>query len=200
MPTGYTYKVENGEVTELEDFVMDCARGFGALAELRDTPNAEIPEEFEVSAYAINREKSAREELEKWHNISDEELMAYLLEDYDRERENIKNGIVESIEQSRRYEAMTEKVKNWTPPTDDHINLKNFMLEQLEMSNSDVLPLWSRRLERLQIPTAENLQNERERLIKNAEDSLRYAVNALEKEKARAQENTEWLKDLRSSL
>lgn len=200
MPTGYTYKVENGEVTELEDFVMDCARAFGALAELRDTPNSEIPETFEVSSYVIDREKSAREELERWKNISDEELMEYLVNDYDREREDIKNGITKSIEQSRRYEAMKEKVKNWTPPTDDHINLKNFMLEQLEMSSSDVLPLLSKRLKRLQAPTTESLQKERERLIENADASLRYAVDRLEKEKARAEKNTQWLKDLRSSL
>jgi hypothetical protein len=36
MPTGYTCDVQNGKVTELKDYLLDCSRGFGALIHMRD--------------------------------------------------------------------------------------------------------------------------------------------------------------------
>ena len=44
MPTGYTYDLYDGKDIEFPDFVMKCARAFGALIEIRDDPmDAAIP-------------------------------------------------------------------------------------------------------------------------------------------------------------
>src|SRR6185437_5714856 len=38
MPTGYTYPVTDGKITQFNDFAMSCARAFGALISMRDDP------------------------------------------------------------------------------------------------------------------------------------------------------------------
>ena len=35
MPTGYTAAVCSGEITEIKDFALSCARAFGALITMR---------------------------------------------------------------------------------------------------------------------------------------------------------------------
>ena len=35
MPTGYTCGVQNGEITELKDYILQCARNFGACIHMR---------------------------------------------------------------------------------------------------------------------------------------------------------------------
>jgi len=52
MPTGYTYPVVEGKITEFSDFALSCARAFGALITMRDDPHdTPIPETFEPSDY-----------------------------------------------------------------------------------------------------------------------------------------------------
>lgn len=51
MPTGYTAAVEDGTITEFDDFAWQCARAFGALIMMRDDPmSAPIPQKFEPTA------------------------------------------------------------------------------------------------------------------------------------------------------
>lgn len=70
MPTGYTAKLHNGEEQTFPEFVMSCARAFGALITMRDDPaDAEIPDEFKPSDYHVRELEKARErlsEVEGW--------------------------------------------------------------------------------------------------------------------------------------
>ena len=38
MPTGYTLDLYNGKDITFEEFVLKCARAFGALIDMRDEP------------------------------------------------------------------------------------------------------------------------------------------------------------------
>ena len=56
MPIGYTSKLHDGD-QPFNEFIMSCARAFGALVTMRDDPNdAPIPE-FEVSEYSVTSVK-----------------------------------------------------------------------------------------------------------------------------------------------
>lgn len=47
MPTGYTNRIQNGEITEFKDFALACARAFGALISMRDDAlDAPMPAEI----------------------------------------------------------------------------------------------------------------------------------------------------------
>jgi hypothetical protein len=39
MPTGYTYEIEDGSITELNEYVWRCARAMGAMVMMRDKPS-----------------------------------------------------------------------------------------------------------------------------------------------------------------
>lgn len=55
MPTGYTAGVKDGTVTDFKAFVMQCARAFGALIDMRDDPSdVPIPKSFAPSSYGKN--------------------------------------------------------------------------------------------------------------------------------------------------
>ena len=51
MPTGYTDRIYRGVETSFRTFMLECARGFGALVHLRDEPGAPIPDVIPPSDY-----------------------------------------------------------------------------------------------------------------------------------------------------
>lgn len=63
MPTGYTWDIKD-EIT-FEQFIMNCARAFGALVEMRDEPrDKKIPDELKPSDYH-NKELSKHQMVEQ---------------------------------------------------------------------------------------------------------------------------------------
>src|SRR5665213_2401224 len=64
MPTGYTSKLYEGKDQSFNEFVMRCARAFGALITMRDDPSdAPIPDEFTADSYYSERIATTTREL-----------------------------------------------------------------------------------------------------------------------------------------
>ena len=132
MPTGYTNKVEQ---QTFEEFVWGCAEAFGALITLRDAPKGTpVPDKIEPSEYAIKALAEAEAGLEKLLALKGEDLeRAYSEEWAHREKCRIESlNKMEATLDS--YEAMLEDVREWQPPTQDHVALKEFMESQLKNS------------------------------------------------------------------
>ena len=56
MPTGYTYPVADGTITEFSKFALNCSRAFGVLMHMRDEPiDAPIPDKIEPTSYYKNQ-------------------------------------------------------------------------------------------------------------------------------------------------
>ncbi len=133
MPTGYTAYVQDGAT--FEEFVWQCARGFGAMIEMRDEPaDSPVPESFAPSAY--HKDKLAA--LEQEHSRLDAMTADEAAEAAAAEREQVVQAnaarAAKCAETRQRYEAMIAQVKTWQPPSDDHSQLKEFMLDQLRES------------------------------------------------------------------
>lgn len=92
MPTGYTCKVQDGEITELKDFLLQCARGFGAMIHMRDDSMNKQYEPRVVSDYHLNALNNAKKEYEEFLTITDEEIQQKLDESYENEIKNKKEG------------------------------------------------------------------------------------------------------------
>ena len=144
MPTGYTANIIDKEDYTFKDFAQQCARAFGACSHMRDAPmDAPLyarPEGSDNSAvkryqrYLDNQNL----EIEKLTEMSDPGREAY-------GSRKIAEGIKDSTEnlercraENAKYEAMAAEVLIWSPPTEDHRGLKDFMLEQLKVSKSDM--------------------------------------------------------------
>lgn len=195
MPTGYTHKVQNGEITELKDFAVECAKAF--MIQMRDAPaNAPLPDKVEPdTAYYDARIAELRAELEGLAQMTHEERAAASRKAYDDEIAQRAKWKAEREEQRDRYTSMQETVQGWRPPTDKHQGLKDFMLEQLRTSIQfdcsehseapvkllDPMGWWTKRINTTK-RTLDDRILDREKIVENARLS------------------DKWLQDLRTSL
>lgn len=141
MPTGYTHNVQTGEITTLKEYALQCARAFGACVTLRDEAiPSEIPH-FEPDTKFYDEKLIEAEKLRDflWRDYSENpEVESQLKEKYSEYCNKIKASNIRYLEQDsitlNNYNSMLSKVIAWDAPTQDHKNLKDFMIKQLKES------------------------------------------------------------------
>lgn len=196
MPTGYTCSVQSGETTEFADFAMTCARAFGACISMRDSPSdAEIPSEFKPSSHHKERLAESRAELAKILAMTDREIAAAAEADYAEQVDAHRARALRRQTEKARYEAMLAKVAAWTPPTSEHIGLKDFMLEQLRSSiDHDCDGSYDA------APVLKTEWQWKENALERVERGIGYHTKSDAEEVERARGRTQWVSDLRKSL
>lgn len=189
MPTGYTAKlIENGQ--SFNEFVMLCARNFGACITMRDEPlGAEIPEKFD---YNDKRLKKNKAKLQKLKSMSDEEKFEYGNKLKSDRISSLREIIQKCEEENKRIDDMLRQVKSWVPPTEDHYGLKNFMVQQLNVSRNE--PHFYKK---------ELVEAEKKSEMQYYTDDLeliKYHTAESQKESTRTNGRNVWIKRLRESL
>lgn len=194
MPTGYTSIIEEKDAT-FEEYVWRCARAFGALVTLRDDSlDVPVPAELKPSQHHAEWAAEARAKLDRLANLIAEEAERLAREDYERRaaahRERVENG----AKVAARYAAMRAKVADWQPPTPEHVGLKEFMLQQIDLCAKDGFAPYDGP------PRHEPVRAwvERQR-AEAAADVLRYEAGQREEE-ARTAKRNEWIAALRASV
>ena len=195
MPTGYTCAIKDG--ISFDDFVMRCARAFGALVDMRDESlDAPIPEKFEPSNYHQEKIKELEEEkaklkkkLESGAHISECEL------EYEKAVEVYEKSVKNKTELRARYLDMLHKVREWVPPTDEHVELKRFMVNQLNQSIDFDCDTSILTIPKLLTPT-EWFSQKMDRIL----NDILYHREEYLKEVLRVADRNVWLKALRDSL
>lgn len=135
MPTGYTSDIYEGKPITFPEFVMECARAFGALVTLRDAPTTPIPDEFKPdTSYYDESLIKHRAELVRLEALAPEEIAAEHAEHRAEKLKRRTEAAVRNREMRKRYQAMLDEVDAWEPPTLDHVELKEFMQQQLRDS------------------------------------------------------------------
>lgn len=134
MPTGYTVKIETGEITDVKGFALECAKAF--LSKTREVGlDYKIPRKLEVEEYYIKNISNEENELKRLENLSEIEIQ----KEYEEIHNNRLNYYNNIIENNRRYQNLINDIKLFQinhPNFPD--NLINFMLEQLDVSVSDI--------------------------------------------------------------
>ena len=188
MPTGYTQKIENG--IEFNEFVLSCARAFGALISMRDEPSdAPIPEKFEPSDYHSKALVEAQKELKKYKTMSLERAEILSEGNYKKELKYYAKQNRKDAKLKKKYEAMLTKVKKWTPPTKDHEELKNFMIQQIESSIN-----WD--CHERKMPKKYSAKRWLSDAKKHAKRDVAYHTKGNEEEIKRCADRTNWVKSL----
>jgi len=195
MPTGYTADVGDGKCDNFRDFALTCARAFGALITMRDDPaDAPIPDEFEVDEYPMRLLIADRERLNELRGMSAEEAQRRADVAYNEALVYYRQQARKRAETQARYEAMLDQALRWEPPSPDHVEMKSFMVKQLEESiRFDCgyeMPAPIRQT------GDEWLADEIERAQRNAERHAEEHEKAVE----RAEGRTRWVRQLRESL
>lgn len=198
MPTGYTAIIEKG--ISFEDFVMRCARNFGALITMRDESfDAPIPKEFKPSPFYKKELEQTESKLAELENMSLEEAAQQAKKEYDNEFAYIEKSIREANELREKYMSMLTKAKAWQPPSPDHTRLKEFMEEQITQSikfdcSTDYAKRRTKKL--CLLPAKDWITKEKARLL----ESLAYDKKSYLEEVERTNGRNIWLKQLRESL
>lgn len=197
MPTGYTACVEEG--ASFQEFLWGCARGMGALAMMRDEPHdAPIPEQFEPSDYHSNKIAETTAELTELKAMSAKECDAKALATFLEHNETYHTYIEKHKAIAEKYRQMIAETEAWMPPTPDHVGLKEFMLQQLNLCYKDEADtsFYESRL------WAEPLAGEtwRRKTETDLTESLAYHTKNYNEEVERTEGRNKWLKALRDSV
>lgn len=134
MPTGLTAIIHDGDAT-FEEFVWRCARHMGAFVMMRDDPlDAPIPERFKPSAWNVEQLAVAQAEKLRLEAMSAPETERAAAADYEKAKTEHAKRKADREALRERYERMAELVEKWSPPSPDHIGLKELMATQLSES------------------------------------------------------------------
>jgi hypothetical protein len=195
MPTGYTSRLCDGPQT-FEEFVMGCARAFGAMIEMRDMDaSAPIPEEFKPSDYHQKAIADARERLAKFKAMSELEAEKLAIAEYDEAVTTHHKRREDRRALRDRLGAMMRDVREWVPPTPDHQGMKEFMLGQLETTAEFDGRDWK-------IPEPDLVSGADYRLagVKRALKDIAYHTVEHDKEVEWCRSRSAWVRALRESL
>lgn len=196
MPTGYTAKLmEQGQT--FEEFVLTCARAFGALVMMRDeSPDAPIPEAFEPSDYYALSVAGAKERLAELRAMTPAEQDAWAEA---KRAEGITyhdDCIKRYREQNARLADMAARVSKWQPPTPDHQDMKTFMLDQISISKEET---GYHEVAKAQLAAKSPAQIYTDALVEATQSLARSEKNERE-EIDRVNKRNAWVKALRDSL
>lgn len=133
MPTGYTSDLYQGKDQSFEDFVLSCARGFGAFIHQRDDSMSDKPTLRAPDTYYVKNVAKAEADLAEWERLVEDEV-------YDRYNEYVAKTEAYNKERTQkdsavrdRYGTRLAEVEAWNvPPTLQ--SLKDFMIEQIKSS------------------------------------------------------------------
>ncbi len=125
MATGYTHKIKDG--ISFEEFAMGCARA----DESSDTP---VPEATESSSYDKDSLETDEAKLKETLLMPKRRAIQQAKSDYEEKLKRYDKYIEEINDLGKIYKAMLKKVDAWTPPSDEHKELKSFMQEQIKKS------------------------------------------------------------------
>jgi len=194
MPTGYTCRVQNGEITNLRDFALVCARAFGALIEMRDDPqDVPIPERLEPSDYHKKNLEKEQAKLVWLSGLTAEQMEQEAQLHYEKEVEEYREYLKEIALWRSRYEKIKTQVRDWQVP-EELSRLKEFMLEQLSISIDGDCSL---RLEEKKRMTGNEWYS---KMLEKIDWSIGYHTKYHAEEIERTDERNNWLSTLFASL
>jgi hypothetical protein len=195
MTNGYTDPIYEGKDITAKEYILRCARAFGATITMRDEPlDAEIPE-FKPGTYHLEQIEKLKNELQKYKSMTLDEARKIINEEYETAIKYIEKVIKEKNELKQRYMKVLKEVKAWNPPTDEHVNLKNFAIEQLEQSIE-----WDCDTSYIRTPEKETPDEWLKRKISKIERDIAYHEKEWIEEVKRTKKRNDPTKQLKDSL
>jgi hypothetical protein len=196
MPTGYTSDLmEKGQ--SFNEFIMGCAKQFGACVTMRDSSFDEpIPEEFKPSDWSIKELKKTQAQIKVLEAMTEEGKIKYGETKKNKRLQELAGYIEINLLQNKRIDAMLILVRQWVPPTRDHQGLKDFMIDQLNTSRHSE-DYNETEIQRLKETSPLDIYNNE---IVALYRSVVYCKEENINERRRVDSRNNWLKQLRNSI
>jgi hypothetical protein len=161
-----------------------------------DSSSTEIPGKIEISPYHKDKLADARKSFDELKNMSLSVAGDHAKKEYHDEIERNKKSKSENDQQLKSYEDMLLKVKSWNPPSSEHVNLKGFMISQIEESISFDCDRDYLNKENVLLTPEQWISKE----LKKSVRDIDYHESEYEKECERINQRNKWISQLRNSL
>jgi hypothetical protein len=195
MATGYTACIKDG--VSFREFVLRCARAMGVCVAMREEDsNIPPPEKFEPDSHYFENLEKAKEDLRVVEEMTEKEKELGAKAYNTRQKDNAKGYKKDNADLKAKYIEMLDKVESWEPPTEDHVNFKEFMLNQLNES----IQFDCSTNEAAYKPKTMGKQHWYAEQLQLHKRNVKYYEEATEKEIKRTEEKNKWIGALYDSL
>ena len=166
MPTGYTALIEDGKVKSPAQFLHACLRNFGICWCLRDNDVPMTEEDISGDiAKAIQDDidyhkkmlDDAKKRLKEFEALTDEDLFNKYMKETDEKYTRYMEYYAKALQQNEVYDKYLAAIKAWNP-SEDFKNIKQFAIEQIEMSKDSNPTYWANESDQVGIPTREKFE------------------------------------------
>jgi len=189
----YTQSIKYGAEMSASEFILGWAKLRGGLAHMREEPLDAPIRLCAMSPYRESALKRAKENLEKYKNMTLEEAEALIEDGYQKDLAHKKLMDERRELQKQQFVALMEQVNKWEPPTLQHLGIKEDALSDLRSAIADCECIG-------RIPEKMNAQEYLDSWIESYEKDVAYQEKALAEEKQAVEERNKWITDLLSSL
>ena len=203
MPTGYTAGILDGRINTFEEFAKACAKAFGGMSHMRhsETTDEYIPDK--INDYYTDSIDKCNRKLVELANKSNEDLENEALVEYNDDKEHNLKQIVRVNNDREKLTKFLQSAKDYIPPTEDHEDIKNFMIQQLtDTIVSDCNTEYHDQQLIRNHQLIKDLPNRNLRLekLEVINTSLGYNIKRFKDETTRIDENNEWVRVLFKSI
>lgn len=203
MPTGYTTGILDGSIKDFKQFATLCMRAFGATLHMRDE-NMDSPYEPRVpSDYYQNEIDKANELLKVAENLTDDEVVELRKAALLKSKQYHIKAIEKATHDLNLLNEILADATKYIPPTQEHTEIKNFMIQQItETKKFDGDDSYHRN-ELAKINQELNNLNPaviRSQMFAQAENDLQYHTEELSKEIKRCNDSNKWVEQFLDSL
>ena len=192
MPTGYTFFIENGDISTGSEFLKKCIRAFGCcIGQRDDSLSSPLITKIDSDPYYKEQYENCIKKLECLKHLTSKEIAERILSERKERLDSKKAYLSKQKLLLDKYLKIRREVENWNPPTEEHEGIKVFALEQIDMS----------------IPTENELQSlekEIERLAKAGSsvdeqeigsykiEEIKYLERDIEHYKTKTKDDEKW--------
>jgi hypothetical protein len=194
MPTSYTYALLEKNVS-FKEFAISCTRAFGALINFRDEPFNKIILTIPLDSYHTKEVIENEKKLKDFKDKTQAKKIEWAAEKILKNKKSALERLKEIQKENKVFEDMLVQVKSWIPPSKDHVNFKEFMTEQLEVSISNT-KYYENDLTSVETSIAEVIKTH----IEYLEENIKYHKENEQKEINRQKINQLWVDQIVNSF
>lgn len=203
MPTGYTAGILDGEIKDFKQFAKLCIRNFGATIHMRDEPMdmeyvPRTPSDYHTKAIA-----EANKLLSDSQQLPDEEVIGLRKEQLLKDKKYYLEAIEKAKKNTEKLNVFLKEATEYTPPTDQHNSVKDFMINQINLTiDGDCnTSYYAEKLLDIENELSTlNPQTVRLSMLEKAVKDLRYHENEYAQELKRSNESNEWVRRFMESI
>lgn len=152
MPTGYTSYINSGEITNGADFLKLCVRAFGVTIELKDEGlSVQTPIHFKPDPYYKKQYEKAVKKRNKYRKMTLDEAREEFIDQSIEIINYARSHLKDLIGENDKYRAIKNEIIQWIPPTSEHEKLKEYAINQLDisMNSADTIEYYEEKVDKI---------------------------------------------------